>query len=59
MTGTSRVEGLLDADQQLTLTVESELLVAFGDGIESDALHLTWGQTVQVGPAAQRLHLLV
>ncbi|RKE22888.1 NAD(+)/NADH kinase [Streptomyces sp. TLI_171] len=59
VTGTSRVEGLLGAEQRLTVTVESERLVAFGDGIEADALHLTWGQTVQVGPAAQRLHLLV
>ncbi|MFJ5880156.1 hypothetical protein [Kitasatospora cineracea] len=58
VTGTSHVEGLLDAGQQLTLTVESELLVAFGDGIEADALHLTWGQTVRIGPSAQRLHLL-
>ncbi|MFF0387106.1 hypothetical protein ACFYS8_00265 [Kitasatospora sp. NPDC004615] len=58
VTGTSRVEGLLTSEQRLALTVESERLVAFGDGIESDALHLTWGQTVRVGPAAQRLHLL-
>ncbi|MFD8082848.1 hypothetical protein ACFV4F_14295 [Kitasatospora sp. NPDC059722] len=57
-TGTSRVHGLLDGGRQLALTVESEHLVAFGDGIESDALDLTWGQTVRVGIAATRLRLL-
>ncbi|MEU8515961.1 hypothetical protein AB0C76_30935 [Kitasatospora sp. NPDC048722] len=57
-TGTSRVHGLLDGGRQLALTVESEHLVAFGDGIESDALDLAWGQTVRVGIAATRLRLL-
>ncbi|WP_327673613.1 hypothetical protein [Kitasatospora sp. NBC_00458] len=57
-TGTARVHGLLDAGRQLVLTVESDRLVAFGDGIESDALELTWGQTVRVGVAAARLRLL-
>ncbi|WP_395297821.1 hypothetical protein ACF9IK_33480 [Kitasatospora hibisci] len=57
-TGTSRVHGLLDAEQQLVLTVESDHLVAFGDGIESDALELSWGQTVRVGVAATRLRLV-
>ncbi|MCG6493817.1 hypothetical protein [Kitasatospora sp. A2-31] len=57
-TGTSRVHGLLDAEQRLLLTVESDRLVAFGDGIEGDALELTWGQTVRVGVAATRLRLM-
>ncbi|MFF2043415.1 hypothetical protein ACFVVX_23640 [Kitasatospora sp. NPDC058170] len=57
-TGTSRVHGLLGDGQQLVLTVESERLVAFGDGIEADALELTWGQSVRVGVAATRLRLL-
>ncbi|MFJ6215638.1 hypothetical protein ACIQGZ_20245 [Streptomyces sp. NPDC092296] len=58
-TGTERVQGLLGARDRLTLTVESDRLVAFGDGVESDALELTWGQSVRVGIAATRLRLLV
>ncbi|MFB7617230.1 hypothetical protein [Kitasatospora sp. NPDC056181] len=57
-TGTSRVHGVLDAGRQLVLTVESDRLVAFGDGIETDALELTWGQSVRLGVAATRLRLL-
>ncbi|WP_406208887.1 hypothetical protein OH807_37720 [Kitasatospora sp. NBC_01560] len=57
-TGTSRVHGLLDPGRQLVLTVESDRLVAFGDGIETDALELTWGQTVRLGVAATRLRLM-
>ncbi|WP_371477693.1 hypothetical protein [Kitasatospora sp. NBC_00315] len=57
-TGTGLVQGLLGTDERLTLTVESDRLVAFGDGVESDALHLTWGQSVRVGVATERLRLL-
>ncbi|MGW0120483.1 hypothetical protein [Streptomyces sp. NPDC003327] len=57
-TGTSRVEGLLGPDESLRLTVESDHLVAFGDGIESDALRLTWGQTVRLAVAEDRLRLV-
>ncbi|WP_435973060.1 hypothetical protein [Streptomyces sp. Qhu_M48] len=57
-TGTSRVEGLLDPGQGLRLTVESDRLVAFGDGVESDALELTWGQTVRLTVAGPRLRLV-
>ncbi|WP_418960184.1 hypothetical protein [Streptomyces tritici] len=57
-TGTSRVEGLLSRSEGLRLTVESDRLVAFGDGMESDALELTWGQSVRVGVAATALRLL-
>ncbi|MCX5394381.1 hypothetical protein ABZY68_04130 [Streptomyces sp. NPDC006482] len=57
-TGTHRVEGLLDAGQGLRLTVESDRLVAFGDGVESDALHLTWGQTIRLTAAKPRLRLV-
>ncbi|WP_405859495.1 hypothetical protein OG361_33375 [Streptomyces sp. NBC_00090] len=57
-TGTTRVEGLLDAGQGLCLTVESDRLVAFGDGVESDALHLTWGQTIRLTAAEPRLRLV-
>ncbi|MGW7412623.1 hypothetical protein [Streptomyces sp. NPDC054863] len=57
-TGTSLVEGVLSGDERLRLTVESDRLVAFGDGMEADALELTWGQTVRVGRAATELRLL-
>ncbi|MFH9726509.1 hypothetical protein ACH4M4_26635 [Streptomyces sp. NPDC017254] len=57
-TGTSRVEGLLDPGEGLRLTVESDRLVAFGDGVESDALELTWGQTVRLTVAGPRLRLV-
>ncbi|MDL5198856.1 hypothetical protein [Streptomyces sp. ALI-76-A] len=57
-TGTSLVAGELAAGNRLTLTVESERLVAFGDGIETDAVELTWGQRVRVGACAQRLRLV-
>jgi hypothetical protein len=58
-TGTSLVAGELAAAGRLCLTVESERLVAFGDGMEGDALELTWGQTVRVGTCRQRLRLVV
>ncbi|MFE5613992.1 hypothetical protein [Streptomyces sp. NPDC056543] len=57
-TGTTRVEGVLNAGNALHLTVESDRLVAFGDGMESDALELTWGQTVRVGVADTALRLV-
>lgn len=57
-TGTALTEGLLQADQQLTITAESDL-VLFGDGIERDALPLTWGQQATVQIATVGLHLVV
>ncbi|MFD7087735.1 hypothetical protein [Streptomyces sp. NPDC059883] len=57
-TGTALVEGVLDRAERLRLTVESDRLVAFGDGMESDALELTWGQTVRLGRSATALRLL-
>ncbi|GAA3388215.1 hypothetical protein [Streptomyces roseoviridis] len=57
-TGTRRVEGLLTAGDALRLEVESDRLVAFGDGMESDALELTWGQSVRVGVAGTGLCLV-
>ncbi|MGW7258954.1 hypothetical protein [Streptomyces sp. NPDC054834] len=56
-TGTSLVAGELRASAALSLAVESDRLIAFGDGIESDALELTWGQTVRVGVCGRRLRL--
>jgi hypothetical protein len=57
-TGTSLVAGELAAASRLRLTVESERLVAFGDGMETDALDLTWGQSLTVGMCGQRLRLV-
>lgn len=57
-TGTSLVAGELRAPASLRLTVESERLIAFGDGMERDALELTWGQTVRVGVCQERLRLV-
>ncbi|MFD3484282.1 hypothetical protein [Streptomyces sp. NPDC058665] len=57
-TGTSLVAGALTPGERLCLTVESDRLIAFGDGMESDALTLTWGQTVHVGVSATTLRLL-
>ncbi|KOV69380.1 inorganic polyphosphate kinase [Streptomyces sp. MMG1121] len=57
-TGTSLVAGELGSSAALTVTVESDRLIAFGDGIETDALQLTWGQTVRVGVCEQRLRLV-
>ncbi len=56
-TGTSYTEGLL-AGSALTLRVESERMVVFGDGIETDRLDLTWGQSLTVTRSDHRLHLV-
>ena len=57
-TGTSLTEGTLSADERLVVVAESDL-VLFGDGIESDAVPLTWGQKATIAVAARRLRLLV
>lgn len=57
-TGTALTEGDLDGGQTLTVVAESDLLVLFGDGIESDATQLAWGQAATVRLAAQTLRLL-
>ena len=56
-TGTQHTQGLVREDQALRVTAESDLVI-FGDGIESDALSLTWGQTARIAVAATRLRLL-
>ncbi|MFG3497057.1 hypothetical protein [Streptomyces sp. NPDC047928] len=57
-TGTSLVEGVLGSAARLRLTVESDRLVAFGDGMETDALQLTRGQTVRLGVSDTALRLV-
>lgn len=56
-TGVGLTEGELTAGE-LALTVASDHLVAFGDGIEDDSLTLTWGQTVRIGRADRALRLV-
>lgn len=50
--------GLLAAGQELELTSESERLVVFADGLEQDALELSWGQRVRITIAERRLNLV-
>ncbi|MFE9401416.1 hypothetical protein ACFYNY_06540 [Streptomyces sp. NPDC006530] len=58
VTGTSLVEGELSGSRRLRITVESDRLVVFGDGMEGDALDLTWGQSVSVGVSDTALRLV-
>ena len=53
-TGADLFAGRLDAGE-LTLRVESDQLVAFGDGMEEDRLSLSWGQRVSVSVAHRTL----
>lgn len=58
-TGTSQTEGELAGDHELVIDVASDRLVAFGDGIETDALTLGWGQRVVVRRSARALRLVL
>ena len=57
-TGTALTEGSLHAGSVLRLHAESDELVCFGDGIESDSLRLSWGQTLTITTAEQTLNLV-
>ena len=57
-TGVDYTEGILDEGEELSLVVGSESLVLFGDGMESDRLTLTWGQSVRVSRAPRALSLV-
>jgi hypothetical protein len=57
-TGTDLTEGTVDATEQLVVTAESDLVV-FGDGIETDFVPVTWGQTATLRVADRRLRLVV
>jgi len=50
---------LRGAALEIKVEIETDGLVAFGDGIESDRLDLAWGQTVRVGVAERQLSLVV
>ncbi len=55
-TGTDLTEGLLS--EPLTVDVESEGIIALGDGLEDDRLTLDWGQRVRIGVAQGALRLV-
>lgn len=56
-TGTALTNGLLEAGSRLLLQAACERLVVFGDGIESDRITLSWGQTVSVTASERVLRL--
>jgi NAD kinase len=58
-TGTACTEGVLGREQRLRITVETDGLVVFGDGMERDHLELAWGQEVTVGTGPGSLALVV
>lgn len=57
ITGSSLTEGVLEPGETLHITVASDQLVVFGDGMEEDRLTASWGQeiTVQLGERPLRL----
>jgi hypothetical protein len=56
-TGTSLVEGDLVSGRTLRVVAETDGLVVFGDGIESDRLTASWGQEIAVRAADRCLRL--
>ncbi len=58
-TQADRTVGYLGVGEELTMTSESERLVAFADGVEPDRLVMSWGQRVRVTLARQHLTLVV
>lgn len=57
-TGTEQTEGVLGPGEELVVFAESDRLVVFGDGIETDAMSLTWGQRLVVRLSERRLRLV-
>jgi len=56
-TGTTCTEGELTTSP-LTVEVESDRLVAFGDGLEADTVALTRGQSATLSPAGRTVQLV-
>lgn len=59
VTGASLTEGSVQPGEALRITVASDQLVAFGDGMEDDRLTASWGQEITVGLGARPLRLVV
>lgn len=57
-TGTTQTSGLLAERQSLVVTSQHDNLVIFGDGMESDAIHLAWGQRATICVADRQLMLV-
>lgn len=57
-TGTHMVRGRLSHTDALRVTVQSEQLVAFGDGLEEDRLVAGWGQTLTISVSQRHLHMV-
>src|SRR4051794_19076253 len=57
-TGTRCTEGICERSEAVELRVRSDRLVVFGDGIESDALELAWGQSLRITAATTHLRLV-
>ncbi len=57
-TGTTRTQGRIEAGEALTVQVETDGLVLFGDGIEADRITLRWGQEVRFTVADTSLLLI-
>ena len=56
-TFTRHTQGLLGPGEVLQVVAEGELVV-FGDGLESDRLHVGWGQQISIRVADRRLALV-
>jgi hypothetical protein len=58
-TGTSLTTGVLSEGQALALTVSSDRLVVFGDGMDHDYLQASWGQRLEIAVSPRSLSLVV
>ncbi|WP_186759113.1 hypothetical protein [Arthrobacter alpinus] len=59
ITGASLTEGVLEMGETLRITVASDQLVVFGDGMETDRLTASWGQEITVRLGTRPLRLAV
>jgi len=57
-TGTTLTSGLLQPGEELVVVGQGDLLVAFGDGLESDRLVLAWGQQLVLRRSDRELRLV-